>query len=263
LPVISEDSVGSHRTANPASSELGNPSTNPNQVVESGAKRSSSTVGQTLEPTHTTSSAPEQEEKPLPPQISLKPLTSLKWPYIPEEPSYPDPLKRDDPKPLSLAHYEAIGEYVRSQVRRDLSTLGTCLLSLIFLQLRARVVAETSVIGQTIRLDASATSPSIRKALSSNPNLPNLLRSIDRLRGAEREEELQRLLGISVDEGRGQFSLVGSSTSIEANRHGPRKGGNIDIDEEGMRALRELAAGVENAVRGDRKDVLGLDWEEA
>ena len=39
----------------------------------------------------------------------LRPLTSLKWPYLPEESAYPDPLKRDDPKPLQTAQYEAIG----------------------------------------------------------------------------------------------------------------------------------------------------------
>jgi len=38
----------------------------------------------------------------------LRPLTSLNWPYVPEEPAYPDPLKRDDPKPLQLSDYEAI-----------------------------------------------------------------------------------------------------------------------------------------------------------
>jgi hypothetical protein len=39
----------------------------------------------------------------------LRPLTSLKWPYVPEESAYPDPLKRDDPKALQTAQYEAIG----------------------------------------------------------------------------------------------------------------------------------------------------------
>lgn len=39
----------------------------------------------------------------------LRPLTSLKWPYIPEESAYPDPLKRDDPKVVQLPQYEAIG----------------------------------------------------------------------------------------------------------------------------------------------------------
>ena len=39
----------------------------------------------------------------------LRPLTSLKWPYIPEESAYPDPLKRDDPKIIQLPQYEAIG----------------------------------------------------------------------------------------------------------------------------------------------------------
>ncbi|TRM65596.1 hypothetical protein BD626DRAFT_398952 [Schizophyllum amplum] len=45
---------------------------------------------------------PLQDEKP------LKALTSLRWPYVPEESAYPDPLTRDDPKPLSLPQYEAI-----------------------------------------------------------------------------------------------------------------------------------------------------------
>jgi hypothetical protein len=39
----------------------------------------------------------------------LRPLTSLKWPYVPEESAYPDPLKRDDPKIVQLSQYEAIG----------------------------------------------------------------------------------------------------------------------------------------------------------
>ncbi|TBU31623.1 hypothetical protein BD311DRAFT_656173 [Dichomitus squalens] len=38
----------------------------------------------------------------------LRSLASLKWPYVPEESAYPDPLKRDDPKPLQLPQYEAI-----------------------------------------------------------------------------------------------------------------------------------------------------------
>ena len=41
--------------------------------------------------------------------VPLRPLTSLKWPYVLEGSAYPDPLKRDDPKPLQTAQYEAIG----------------------------------------------------------------------------------------------------------------------------------------------------------
>jgi hypothetical protein len=44
-------------------------------------------------------------------EVPLRPLTSLKWPYVPEETAYPDPLKRDDPKPLQMAQYEAIGSH--------------------------------------------------------------------------------------------------------------------------------------------------------
>ncbi|KAJ7680980.1 hypothetical protein DFH06DRAFT_1164688 [Mycena polygramma] len=47
-------------------------------------------------------SLPDEEAPP------LRPLTSLRWPYVPEESAYPDPLKRDDPKPLQTPQYEAI-----------------------------------------------------------------------------------------------------------------------------------------------------------
>ena len=47
----------------------------------------------------------QSEEKEQP----IRPLASLKWPYVPEESAFPDPLKRDDPKPLQLPQYEAIG----------------------------------------------------------------------------------------------------------------------------------------------------------
>lgn len=41
---------------------------------------------------------------------ALRPLTSLRWPYIPEEPSYPDPLAKEEAKPLQLPQYESIGQ---------------------------------------------------------------------------------------------------------------------------------------------------------
>jgi hypothetical protein len=52
---------------------------------------------------HVVDDSPLEDPKP------LIPLTALKWPYIPEESAYPDPLKRDDPKTLQLHQYEAIG----------------------------------------------------------------------------------------------------------------------------------------------------------
>ncbi|KAJ6625350.1 hypothetical protein B0H10DRAFT_639225 [Mycena sp. CBHHK59/15] len=59
---------------------------------------------------HSTQTDPPSDGDPLldnddPP---LRPLTDLKWPYVPEESAYPDPLKRDDPKPLQTHQYEAI-----------------------------------------------------------------------------------------------------------------------------------------------------------
>ncbi|KAJ3555836.1 hypothetical protein NP233_g12112 [Leucocoprinus birnbaumii] len=46
--------------------------------------------------------------EPVPGSSKLRPLTSLKWPYVPEESAFPDPLKRDDPQDLQLRQYEAI-----------------------------------------------------------------------------------------------------------------------------------------------------------
>jgi zinc finger HIT domain-containing protein 3 len=51
----------------------------------------------------------DPEEEDISDAPVLKPLTSLKWPYIPEEPSYTDPLERNKPKPLQLHHYQSIG----------------------------------------------------------------------------------------------------------------------------------------------------------
>ncbi|KAG0696966.1 hypothetical protein DFH29DRAFT_984474 [Suillus ampliporus] len=126
----------------------------------------------------------------------LRSLTSLNWPYVPEESAYPDPLKRDDPRPLQLRQYEAI-----------------------------------------------ATSAAVRRALESNPRLPELLTSLDKLRGADREDALHRALGVD-------------SRQLKNDLLGPQ-----ELDED-TRALRRLAEAVEAAARGGKEGVLGLDWDE-
>ena len=50
-----------------------------------------------------------EEKPPLTSPTPLRPLTSLKWPYVPDESAFPDPLKKNDPKALQLSQYEAIG----------------------------------------------------------------------------------------------------------------------------------------------------------
>lgn len=50
------------------------------------------------------------ENETLSDPVALRPLTSLTWPYVPDESAFPDPLKRDDPKTLQLSQYEAIGQ---------------------------------------------------------------------------------------------------------------------------------------------------------
>ncbi|KAJ7173549.1 hypothetical protein C8R46DRAFT_1083110, partial [Mycena filopes] len=139
------------------------------------------------------SEPPLSDENPPP----LRPLTSLKWPYVPDESAYPDPLKRDDPKPLQTHQYEAI-----------------------------------------------ATSPAIRQALATHPNLPALLTAIDKLRGPDREHALQRALGVTAPE-------ITPTNST----------GDAELSEDVL-ALRALAEAVEAAVRGDRPGTLGLDWGE-
>ncbi|KAI0780252.1 hypothetical protein C8Q74DRAFT_1197654 [Fomes fomentarius] len=130
----------------------------------------------------------EQQDPP------LRPLASLRWPYVPEESAYPDPLKRDDPKPLQVPQYEAI-----------------------------------------------ATSPSIRRVLGTNPRLRDILRSIDALRGEDRELALQEALGVG---GARNHALADLGHAAPEDRD----------------TLRQLAEAVEAAVRGGKQDALGLDW---
>lgn len=141
----------------------------------------------------------------------LKPLTSLNWPYVPEESAYPDPLKRDDPKAVQLSQYEAIGESPPSISDND----------------------------RYKSLPLSATSVDVRRVFTEHPDLKPLLRSIDSLRGREREEALQCALGVS-----------------QANHTGATK---LGIGEEDIEAMRQLSSTVEAAIRGDKPSALGLD----
>lgn len=88
-----------------------------------------------------------------------------------------------------------------------------------------------------------ATSSAVRSALASNPSLKDLLISIDKLRGEERELALQKALGVT-------------SADIDPQTH-PR-----ELSDH-MLALRQLAEAVEVAVRGENKSALGLDWGDA
>jgi len=81
--------------------------------------------------------------------------------------------------------------------------------------------------------------------LATHPRLPTLLTSIDKLRGPEREDALQRILGVNIQQLR---SPGGNKISLE-------------LDED-TNALRQLAEAVEAAVRGGKAGILGLDWGE-
>ena len=159
------------------------------------------------------------EEEEIPDAPILKPLTSLKWPYIPDQPSsYEDPLTRDDPKPLQLHQYQAMG------LCHQLFTFHL-------------FYAHTPLVN-------TASSAAIRAALLSNTCLPSLLRKVDKLRGPEREEVLETLLGVSQ------------------NRNTPHGQQIIQFTSEETKAFRQLAEAVERSVRGEKTDVLGLDWVE-
>lgn len=73
-----------------------------------------------------------EEEPPLTSPTPLRPLTSLKWPYVPEESAFPDPLKKNDPKPLQLSQYEAIGTSIPRHIGFVL-VLGTVFLNAYFM----------------------------------------------------------------------------------------------------------------------------------
>ena len=145
---------------------------------------------------------------------TLRPLTSLKWPYVPEESAYLDPLKRDDPKVVQLPQYEAIGDSPLSISDNNRYKLRPL----------------------------SATSVAVRKALSEHQDLKPLLRSIDSLRGREREEALQSALGVS-----------------QTNHQGDSGTKKLGIGKEDIEAMRRLSSAIETAIRGDRPSALGLD----
>ena len=89
-----------------------------------------------------------------------------------------------------------------------------------------------------------AMSPAIRRILGSNPRLRENLFSMDKLRGEDRELAIQEALGVGGS-GNATFTPV-RATSVEDRN-----------------ALRELAEAVESAVRGEKRDALGLDWTTA
>ncbi|KAH9929575.1 uncharacterized protein BXZ73DRAFT_102103 [Epithele typhae] len=82
------------------------------------------------------------------PQPPMRTLASLNWPYIPDESAFPDPLKRDDPKPLQLPQYEAIA--TSSSVRHVIGSnprLRDILTSVDALRGEAREVALQEALG--------------------------------------------------------------------------------------------------------------------
>lgn len=84
-------------------------------------------------------------------------------------------------------------------------------------------------------------SPSIRQILSEHKNLPALLTSLDKLRGPEREQALQKALGVTAPE-------------IDDQLRPPQLSDDV-------LALRRLAEAIEASVRGGNQSVLGLDWD--
>ncbi|KAJ3966741.1 hypothetical protein EV361DRAFT_547226 [Lentinula raphanica] len=130
-------------------------------------------LSKNTDPNASSSSNHEDNDRDMdaPHSIPLKPLTALKWPYIAEgeEPAYPDPLERNDPKPLRTKHYEAIA--TSREVRKALFT------------------------------------PSAVPGQPDQPNvaLRALLGYIDKQSGSEREQTIRRALGADR-EGKAEFN---------------------------------------------------------
>lgn len=108
----------------------------------------------------------------------------------------------------------------------------------------------------------------MRNALASHPRLKDVLRQIDSLRGQQREEALQRALGVSQYDARGAVPndmSVSTSNRTTFGRGGRsssyENGIEVGYEEEDKTALRQLAEAVEGAVRGAKEGAtLGLDW---
>lgn len=86
----------------------------------------------------------------------------------------------------------------------------------------------------------------MREALRAHPRLKEVLRTIDGLRGSEREEALQLALGVSRRDVGGGVEIV------------PEIGEGIGEGE--RQAMRGLAEAIEAACR-EGEGTLGLDWE--
>jgi hypothetical protein len=155
----------------------------------------------------------------------LRTLASLKWPYVPEPPSFVDPVTKNDPKPLTLAQYEAIG------------------MTLSVLYSRCQCT-EISII---------ATSPEVRKVLVENPNVRTLLSSIDQLYGPLRQQAIEEVLGVgtSAEQRHGTRPLHHDALARLRQEGDPE--GNT-------RALRQLSEAIERAV-GVKDTQRGLAWE--
>jgi hypothetical protein len=139
---------------------------------------------------------------------------------VPEESAYPDPLTRDDPQPLQLRQYEAIGK------------------GLLHVQ---RLLPFLTTLPPPTR---TATSPRVREVFASHPRLPDILTAIDTRRGADREAALERALGLASSDIVRQASGAGSATPLHDD----------------VLALRKLTEAIEAAVRGGKQDVLGVEW---
>ncbi|KAG9123990.1 hypothetical protein FRC07_013294 [Ceratobasidium sp. 392] len=148
---------------------------------------------------------PDEDEKLTDPK-PLRTLASLKWPYVPEPPSFIDPVTKNDPKPLTLAQYEAI-----------------------------------------------ATSPDARRAIADNPNVPNLLRSVDKLYGPLRQQALEEMLGVGTSGEQQGARFQTNDTLARIRQEGDA--------EENMRALRQLSEAIEKAI-GVSDTQRGLSWED-
>ncbi|KAG8757679.1 small nuclear ribonucleoprotein Sm D3 [Ceratobasidium sp. 423] len=176
------------------------------------------------EDSNTRPDEPKDEEELSDPK-PLRTLASLKWPYIPEAPSYVDPVTKNDPKPLTLPQYEAIGALFSSFPDTNPSLYYVV-----------------------------ATSADVRKVLTENTDMHGLLRSIDKLYGPLRQQAIEEVLGV----GTGSEQRHGTRAPTHDALARLKQEGDAETN---ARALRQLSEAIEKAI-GVGGAERGLAWED-
>ncbi|KAF8684144.1 PhoX homologous domain, present in p47phox and p40phox [Rhizoctonia solani] len=150
---------------------------------------------------------PKVEEEQLPDPKPLRTLDSLKWPYVPEPPSYVDPVTKNDPKPLTLPQYEAIATSLDvRKVLADNPDMHGLLRSIdkLYGPLRQQAIEEVLGVGTSSEQRHGTRAPT-HDALARLRQEGDAEANARALR--QLSEAIEKAIGVG-DEQRGTYSLV-------------------------------------------------------